>query len=73
MALQDELREAAALCLDIAQTTTDPNARARLLMLAQKFMELAHGSASDQVLRTLLDEFNDAQMLKPSNRDSTNR
>jgi hypothetical protein len=64
MALQDELREAAASCLDIAQTTTDQNAKTRLLMLAQKFMELANGSSSDQVLRTLLDEFNNAQMLK---------
>jgi hypothetical protein len=67
MAIQNELREAAASCLDIAQTTTDPNARTRLLILAQKFVELAHGSSSDRVLRTLLDEFNDAQMLKPSN------
>jgi hypothetical protein len=67
MAIQSELREAAASCLDIAQTTTDPNARTRLLILAQKFVELAHGSSSDRVLRTLLDEFNDAQMLKPSN------
>jgi hypothetical protein len=64
MAFQDEFKEAAASCLDIAQTTTDLNARARLLMLARKFMDLAHGSPSDQVLATLLDEFNNAQMLK---------
>jgi hypothetical protein len=64
--LQDDLREAAASCLDIAQTTTDLNARTRLLTLAQKFMELAGASSSDQVFEKLLDEFNDAQMLKPS-------
>jgi hypothetical protein len=67
MAHPDEFREAAASCLDIAQTTTDQSARARLLMLAQKFNELASGSPSDQVLTRLIDEFNDAQMLKPSN------
>jgi hypothetical protein len=64
MAVQDQLREAAASCLELARTTTDPNARTRLAMLAQKFMELASGSAYDQVLAKLLDEFNDAQMLK---------
>jgi hypothetical protein len=65
MALQDELREAAASCLDIAQSTTDQNAKTRLLMLAQKFMELSEGGlASHIVLSRLLDEFNDAQMLK---------
>jgi hypothetical protein len=65
MALQDELREAAASCLDLAQTTSDPHARTRLLTLAQRFNELASGSSSDLVLAKLLDEFNDAQMLKP--------
>jgi hypothetical protein len=62
---QEQLRRAAADCLDIARTTTDQNARTRLLSLAQKFMELAIGTPSDQVLAKLLDEFNDAQMLKP--------
>jgi hypothetical protein len=64
MALQDELREAAASCLNLAQTTTDLGARTRLLVLAQRFNELASGSPSDLVLAKLLDEFNDAQMLK---------
>jgi hypothetical protein len=64
MALQDELRQAAASCLDIAQTTADTKARTRLLLLAQKFFELANGSPSDLVLAKLLDEFNDAQMFK---------
>jgi hypothetical protein len=61
---QEQIRQAAADCLDIAQTTTDQNARTRLLTLAQKFMELAIGTPSDHVLTRLLDEFNDAQMLK---------
>ena len=58
MAHRDEFRAAAASCLDIAQTTTDQNGRARLLMLAQKFIELAGGSSSDHVLAKLIDEFN---------------
>ena len=65
MALNDDLRRAAADCLDIARTSVDPDARTRLLALAQKFMELSEGGlASHVVLSRLLDEFNDAQMLK---------
>jgi len=64
MAGHNEFREAAAHCMEIAQTTTDRNARARLLLLAQKFIDLAGGSSSDLVLAKLIDEFNDAQMLK---------
>jgi hypothetical protein len=64
MAGHNEFRAAAAQCLEIAQTTTDQNARARLLLLAQKFIELAGGSPGDLVLAKLIDEFNDAQMLK---------
>jgi hypothetical protein len=65
MACQDELRNAAATCLDIAQSTTDVTARARLLLLAQKFHEIADALTSDELLAKLLDEFNDAQMVKP--------
>jgi hypothetical protein len=65
MVTHDEFREAAAHCLDIAQTTTDENVKTRLLMLAQKFNELAGRSSDNVVLTKLLDEFNDAQMLKP--------
>jgi hypothetical protein len=64
MVREDQLREAAAQCLDIARTTIDSNARTRLLLLAQKFMELTRGSPADLVLPKLIDEFNDAQMLK---------
>ena len=64
MAGHNEFREAAAHCVEIAQTTTDRNARARLLLLAQKFIDRAGGSSSDLVLAKLIDEFNDAQMLK---------
>jgi hypothetical protein len=63
MALKDQLRDAAASCLELAQTTADPSARARLSMLAQKFFEIAGVSPQDQVLARILDEFNDAQML----------
>jgi hypothetical protein len=65
MALQDQLRDAAASCLELAQTAADPRARARLSMLAQKFFEIAGVSPQDQVLAKILDEFNDAQMLPP--------
>jgi hypothetical protein len=65
MVRQDELRNAAATCLDVAQSTTDATARTRLLHLAQKFHELANGSTCDELLARLLDEFNDAQMVKP--------
>jgi hypothetical protein len=61
MTRQNEYREAAAQCLDIAQTTVDENARARLLLLAQKFNELAKGSGSDVVLARLLDHRPDAK------------
>jgi hypothetical protein len=56
MNLRDELREAAASSLDSARTTTDAGARTRLVMLAQKFHELARGTARDKVLAKLLDE-----------------
>jgi hypothetical protein len=61
---QEQLRQASAECLDIARTTTDQNARARLLSLAERFMKLASGTPSDEVLGQLLDEFNDGQMRK---------
>jgi hypothetical protein len=63
---QEQLRQAAADCLDIAQTTTDLTAKSRLLTLAQNFMELAEEGlgSSHAVLARLLEEFNDAQMLK---------
>jgi hypothetical protein len=63
---QEQIRQAAADCLDIAQTTTDPTAKIRLTTLAQNFMELAEEglSSSHAVLARLLEEFNDAQMLK---------
>ena len=64
MAIEEELREAAASCLEVARNTADQDMRTRLVMLAQKFMELASGSPSNAVLASLLDEFNDAQMLK---------
>jgi hypothetical protein len=65
-------RDAATDCLRLARVTTDENARAGLLMMAQKFIDLAstgssasaRPSANEIILRKLIDEFNDAQMLK---------
>jgi hypothetical protein len=51
---RDEFRKAAADCLKIAQATTDQNTQVRLLMLTQKFMDLASGihlSSEAQMLK----------------------
>jgi hypothetical protein len=63
----EEYRDAAAECVRLARTTTDENAKAKLLMMAQKFIDracAAGSSATEIILRKLIDEFNDAQMLK---------
>jgi hypothetical protein len=49
-------------CLELARKTTDENARAVLVTLAQKSLDLAGGSAADDQLDALLQEFNDQKM-----------
>jgi len=51
----DELKETAAQCLALAHTTSDPQTRAALLIMAQKLYERANQRA-----------FNDQQMLPRS-------
>jgi hypothetical protein len=56
-------RLAAAECLEIAKITLDQKARARLVVLASKLLDMAH-DPDDEALRVLLDGFNELQMRK---------
>ena len=57
----DELRETAAQCVALAQSTTDLKVRAALTIMAQKLYDVAnHPSAHYEVAQR---EFNDRQML----------
>jgi len=58
----DEFRKAAAQCLELALTTTDAGARTTLLLLAQKWRELAGHPLVDVRFDAILKEFNDQQM-----------
>jgi hypothetical protein len=59
-----ELRETAAQCVALAQSTTDPRVRAALIIMAQKLYDVAnHRSADYDVAQR---EFNDRQMLQQS-------
>jgi len=59
MALErvEDLRREAERCLAQAQTTTDPKARAALLDMAARFLELANSVQADfdAILRTFTD------------------
>jgi hypothetical protein len=56
----DELRSTAAQCLALAQSTTDPQTRAALLIMAQKLA--SHRPRSFEMAQR---EFNEQQMLPP--------
>jgi hypothetical protein len=58
----EELRQTAAQCVALAQSTTDPAVRAALTIMAQKLCDVAnHRSAAYEVAQR---EFNDRQMLQ---------
>lgn len=58
----EELRETAAQCVALAQSTTDPKVRAALTIMAQKLYDVAnYRSAEYEVAQR---EFNDRQMLQ---------
>jgi hypothetical protein len=59
----DEFRKAAADCVALARTTSDPMTRANLLTMAQKWYDLANGSPTN--FEAILREFNDEQMSRP--------
>ena len=52
MADLQRYREAAARCLELATKTNDPNTRAELLLLAQKWHEFA--TDDDRIVRAVL-------------------
>jgi hypothetical protein len=57
----DELRARAAQCLALAQSTTDPQTRALLIIMAQKSNDMASSRPAD--FEAAQREFNDRQML----------
>jgi hypothetical protein len=59
----DEFRKAAADCVALARTTSDPRTRASLLTMAQKWYDMATGSATN--FNAIVREFNDEQMVRP--------
>jgi hypothetical protein len=58
----EELRETAAQCVALAQSTTDPKVRAALIIMAQKLCDVANHRSADYELAQR--EFNDRQMLQ---------
>jgi hypothetical protein len=57
----DEFR-AASECLRLAHTTSDDNTRAALLIMAQKWFDLANGPPSQGALDAAVRAFNDWQL-----------
>jgi len=57
----EELRGTAAQCLALAQSTTDPQTRAALLIIAQKLYDMASDRPGDY--EAAQREFNNRQML----------
>jgi hypothetical protein len=55
----------AAECFEIATTTTDSAARATLLMMAQRWLEMARETFGDRLFNALIDDFNQRQMVDP--------
>jgi hypothetical protein len=58
----DEFRRAAQDCLQLARATSDPGIRASLLLMAQKWFDLADGSPGQGRLDAAIGEFNARQM-----------
>jgi hypothetical protein len=60
----DEFRKAAANCVALARTTSDPIARSNLLTMAQRWYEMATGFPAD--FNAVVQESDDQQMSKPA-------
>jgi hypothetical protein len=58
-----EFRRASAECLELARHASDDNARAALLAMAQKWLELASDEFGARRFHDLLQELNEQQML----------
>jgi hypothetical protein len=59
----DELRDTAALCLASAQSTTEPQTRAALLIMAQKLNDMASSRPANFEMAQR--EFNNQQTFPP--------
>ena len=57
----DELRDTAAQCLALAQSTTEPQTRVALLIMAQKLNDMASNRPAN--FEMAQQEFNERQML----------
>jgi hypothetical protein len=63
MGQNESFRAAAAECVEAAAKSTDPAAAAALLLMAQKWLDLAHQCAEPNALLALaVDEFNRKQL-----------
>jgi hypothetical protein len=63
----DEFRVAASECLRLARLTSDESTRASLLVMAQKWFDLASGRPSQDTLDVAVRAFNERQMTaKPT-------
>jgi len=61
---EDRYLVAAAECLERARATQDEEARASLLALAQKWMDLAQHRFDSSAFLAVLEVFNDSQIKK---------
>jgi len=59
----DDYRQAAAECVAIARTTSDPDTRVKLLTMAQRWFNMANGSQIN--FEAIVRGFNDRQMAPP--------
>jgi hypothetical protein len=59
----DRFRRAALECLQLARRASDENARTSLLMMAQRWFDLASGPTTQGGLDFAVREFNEGQMV----------
>jgi hypothetical protein len=59
----DQFRRAALECLQLARRASDENARTSLLMMAQRWFDLANGPTAQGGLDFAVREFNEGQMV----------
>ena len=60
----DGYRQAAAKCVAIARSTSDPHTRVKLMMMAQRWFDMANGSQVN--FEAILRGFNDQHMVPPA-------
>jgi hypothetical protein len=61
MSEKEKFRQAAAECLLLAETTTDIRTKAKLVAMAQRWLDMAVDTGSER-FSALLDDFNGRQM-----------